>query len=983
MDAGDVFRQGLGSVIPRPPVNFQHHSPPRKQPNHQRDDVSESDSSSHRIAHTLTACSRCRQRKTRCDPTLPRCLPCERSGSTCEYWDTTKGKKISRFYVVKLQEKVRQLEAELSQYTDEDNEFPRSAEDMMRPGGLVRLNETDETPRYLGPSSGIAMTRLLMEQAKRYTDSQRISQLIPEVRARRMDRANRMQSIVSLGGSISGPAGAASRKKSYPMISAVPAQQLPTRQITDKLVDVFYQRAQFFTPTLHETVFAQDLQAVYDGNTDPYKNFVVRMVLAISLQKLDTQYAGLADSYYLAAMQYFEDVIRPKNLDTLQCLILIGLYSLLTPTRTAAYFIVGLATRISQQIGLADEKTISAGYSMGLVDPLTMDMRRRMAWIVASNELGLAHTMGRPNGFAKSDDFMDVKFFDTVDDENITKEGIKPGPASEKKLVAIHFCKMRLCQAEIRRVLYEKKRAEPRDENSPLFLEMEQKIQTWLDSAPENPAWCKPWFTGRFHGMRIFINRPNPQIAKPSSRSALKCYESAVYIINLSSQQVKKAAVDITWVFLITLNMAVNTLLWTVSYREVREAHPREEVEEFVNISLDIIDQCSERWPGTQNASQLYSIFGKACLQSYDVKDEPIESSIRSNFASSPSLADTNSPSASENSIPTTISSQSQQQPPRFNAPQFGYVFDATPEQMSTFNFDDDAFQHPTFRSNSIFLNPSTEPTGRRFSYFPPDFTQPGDSPLIEEPTPPATSTPHTTTQSPPAVTPLAHQLPTPPESLIVPGPTNPNLSPPVSMGPRHDGSPAPSMPHTSPVPMNMGVHPGHPMNLKFEPSETPKTQPTPQHTPQQPQRGRGFAVPPLPPHVTSGVPQQRPLPPSTVSDWFSPPPPFISPYAFGGVGSGPGFWDNTSTSNPSAAFSGLGLTNGSYGNNTPNVGGFNGSGMQQYDFPMDRQGSLTQEQQMELMSVLETEGMGEINSFLNMDMGLSSEGLDGRVRWT
>ena len=61
MDAGDVFRQGLGSVIPRPPVNFQHHSPPRKQPNHQRDDVSESDSSSHRIAHTLTACSRCRQ----------------------------------------------------------------------------------------------------------------------------------------------------------------------------------------------------------------------------------------------------------------------------------------------------------------------------------------------------------------------------------------------------------------------------------------------------------------------------------------------------------------------------------------------------------------------------------------------------------------------------------------------------------------------------------------------------------------------------------------------------------------------------------------------------------------------------------------------------------------------------------------------------------------------------------------------------------
>jgi len=178
------------------------------------------------------------QRKTRCDPTLPRCLPCERSGSICEYFDTTKGKKINRHYVVKLQDKVRQLEMELSQYTDDD-EFPKSSEDFVRSGGLVRLDETDETPRYLGPSSGIAMTRLLMEQAKRFTDSKRISELIPEVRARRIDRMNRMQSIASMGGSISGPAG---RRKSYPMLSGHPAPNLPTRAMADKLVEVFNSR---------------------------------------------------------------------------------------------------------------------------------------------------------------------------------------------------------------------------------------------------------------------------------------------------------------------------------------------------------------------------------------------------------------------------------------------------------------------------------------------------------------------------------------------------------------------------------------------------------------------------------------------------------------------------------------------------------------------------------------------------------------------
>lgn len=146
------------------------------------------------------------------------------------------------------------MEAELSQFTDDDNDHPESAEDIVRPGGLVKLSESDETPRYLGPSSGIAMTRLLMDQAKRYTDSQRISELFPDVRARRMDRLDRMQSIVHMGASISGPSGMAARKKNFPMVSEIPAQTLPARQVADKLVEVFNSRGKGraqLHPTMH------------------------------------------------------------------------------------------------------------------------------------------------------------------------------------------------------------------------------------------------------------------------------------------------------------------------------------------------------------------------------------------------------------------------------------------------------------------------------------------------------------------------------------------------------------------------------------------------------------------------------------------------------------------------------------------------------------------------------------------------------------
>ena len=104
----------------------------------------------------------------------------------------------------------------------------------MRPGGMIRLSASDETPRYLGPSSGIAMTRLLMEEAKRYTDSKRISDLIPEVRARRQAR---MQSIQMTGAASSG-------RKSYPMVSEGPAESLPANSVADKLVEIFIQKCE-------------------------------------------------------------------------------------------------------------------------------------------------------------------------------------------------------------------------------------------------------------------------------------------------------------------------------------------------------------------------------------------------------------------------------------------------------------------------------------------------------------------------------------------------------------------------------------------------------------------------------------------------------------------------------------------------------------------------------------------------------------------
>lgn len=242
-------------------------------------------------------------------------------------------------------------------------------------------------------------------------------------------------------------------------------------------------------PFLHEATLAQDVEDVYNGSQDAFQNFAVRLVIAVSLQRMDTQYAGLADSYYLAALRYLEDAVKPMNVKTIQCFNLIGAYSLLTPTRTAAFFVVGLAMRLAQALGLCEETSITRSSKGRMANPLEIDMRRRVAWCTMNMEFGLAHSIGRPSSLATSQEHLDIQFYEMVDDQYITRDGITPGaPRSLKKWLSIHFNKMRLLQLEIRRKLYLKKRPTPKDDQDPWFKYMEERLIEWRDTSPEKDA---------------------------------------------------------------------------------------------------------------------------------------------------------------------------------------------------------------------------------------------------------------------------------------------------------------------------------------------------------------------------------------------------------------------------------------------------------------------------------------------------------------
>ncbi|KAI9713828.1 MAG: hypothetical protein M1820_000558 [Bogoriella megaspora] len=604
-----------------------------------------------RIAHTLAACCRCRQRKTRCDTGLPKCGPCARTNSRCEFWDPAQRKNINRGYVVELQRRVRELEHELAVAETDELEDP---ECMVRSAACVRIQENDDA-RFLGPSSGIAMTRLVMQLAKECTGAERISQVVPDEAARHIkDRFAQEE-----GKPFS---------KVYPLMSNIAADGLPLdRGLVDRLVHLFNLRVQSMYPIFHEPTFQKDLEAVYAGSKDPYQQFIVRMVIAISLQKVDTQWAGLADSYYLAALLYLEPVVRMRNLKTLQCFCLIGEYSLLTPTRTAVYYIIGLAARLLESLNMTEERTITRTRGGGTADFLEIDMRRRLFWCTWVMDLGLAHSLGRPTMLATSQDSIDVKFFSTADDQFITPDGIVPGKEAPtlRKWIAIHFHKMRLLQLEIRRKLYLKKRDEPKDNKHPWFIEMDGKLTEWRDTSPDDDISIgldKAWFVGRYNTMVVFLYRPSPQVPRPSLEAARKCFEASEFNIFMHQKQIDAKNVELTWAFTQSIFMAINTVLWSLSYAGVRRVHPKEKVENLLKVSLDAILRASERWPGVASAYELYQNLIGSCMKIYNMGgDLPVTAPSPQDSASPES---TYSQYRSRTESPATISTSSLVTPP-------------------------------------------------------------------------------------------------------------------------------------------------------------------------------------------------------------------------------------------------------------------------------------------------------------------------------
>ena len=158
--------------------------------------------------------------------------------------------------------------------------------------------------------------------------------------------------------------------------------------------------------------------------------------------------------------------------------------------------------------------------------------------------------------------------------------------------------------------------------------------------------------------MVIFLFRPSPQVPHPSARAARLCFEASRSNIHVQKEQIDNKSADTTWIFTQQLFMAINTVLWALSYAEICEEHPRIEVEKDLHMALEAIWWASKRWPGVESALELYTTLVQACLKAYDGDTNAsygVSSPVHQAHAASPQSFDTPPPLSTPSTIYSNV----------------------------------------------------------------------------------------------------------------------------------------------------------------------------------------------------------------------------------------------------------------------------------------------------------------------------------------
>ncbi|KAH8885265.1 hypothetical protein GQ53DRAFT_845580 [Thozetella sp. PMI_491] len=458
---------------------------------------------SHR--RSTKVCTRCRQRKTKCDFKFPQCTSCKGANATCMGFDPATRKSVPRSLVKSLEARVAELETQLLDFRAAPRNFPY----------LMASKVAQATISF-----GVPITGSFLHSKISPALFFRPSCPPLAVSATALDRDPTTDGPEHPE---SPPGKEHSDQPEKPYTSnPVNLKMVPVsafERMVRNYADILLPQYPCIPESLLESIVNRSLDDLGESQSlltygitsasgfGHFEYFVLFIVLAISAITLtwraEDQARAASESFYRSALKHLQVLENYSEIKALQISLLLAHYAHLCPERVDNWTCIANAIRIVLSLGLHRE------CHEGLDDDQAR-LRSELFWVAYGMERSLCVNLRLPLSFPE--EAITAKLQDPTPDES---NFLFIADETRKKSSANHICRYRALETEVHRVLYLEE--DLGKFNAASFenwiLDITARLEGWYHEAQGYTEYNMLEFKHvQFHHLKARIHRPTPRL---------------------------------------------------------------------------------------------------------------------------------------------------------------------------------------------------------------------------------------------------------------------------------------------------------------------------------------------------------------------------------------------------------------------------------------------------------------------------------------
>lgn len=459
-------------------------------------------------------------------------------------------------------------------------------------------------PRFLGPSSGITLAKLVM--AAMHVDG-----LAPPVFPERQSQHSNV---------------------SAPDTKAT----LPPRHAADHLIDVYFQYRTPHLPIIDRQQVEEALESAYSWNGSAqlldqaveHHMFTTYIVLAIALCDLPNPNnpssrgrPSQSEGCFLSAVAWVERVITysRSDIETLRSILLLAQFIALNPSRGSLWHLAGTALRLCVDIGLhweTEEQTLN-------MDPELLYERRRLWYSTYQFDRVLCVTLDRPFGIIDQSTHVPLP----NPWARSRQLGRQPDPYDvHHQRAHNHMFGMSMLESEIKHVQHNQigvsKLANPKTNYPAWSLDIQPRLQEWYDTIPP-PSKAHPlsifaqqaYWDSIYNNAILLLYRPGYAVMHLSVEAMSIAFEASCKLIASIKILQRDGKCESLWKTVHHLFMAGLSVIYGLwQSKEIRDRTP-------VRNSISTLQSCgstlsamSETFPGASGCRDIFDTLSSATV---------------------------------------------------------------------------------------------------------------------------------------------------------------------------------------------------------------------------------------------------------------------------------------------------------------------------------------------------------------------------------